>query len=116
MVTAGLFLSSIDQIAPYATAVIFTDWRPSLPGNDASIQPQVFTCMRVYLLGQRVNTILQIVTPTEEMFFILMQSLTAQVLRWTVDQTAFAAAISAQVIVTVLRDIYPLPPPPGLIF
>ncbi len=72
--------------------------------------------MRVYLLGQRVNTIFQIVTTAKEMFFILMQSLPLQVLRRAVDQAAFAAAISAQVIVTVLRDIYPLSPLPGLIF
>ncbi len=72
--------------------------------------------MRVYLLGQRVNAIFQIVTTAKEMFFILMQSLPLQVLRRAVDQAAFAAAISAQVIVTVLRDIYPLSSLPGLIF
>jgi hypothetical protein len=115
MATAGLFLP-IGQIAPYAAAVIFTDRRPSFPGNDTSIQSQVFTGMRVYLLGQRVNAIFQIVTTAKEMFFILMQSLPLQVLRRAVDQAAFAAAISAQVIVTVLRDIYPLSSLPGLIF
>lgn len=72
--------------------------------------------MRVYLLGQRVNAIFQIVTTAKEMFFILMQSLPLQVLRRAIDQAAFAAAISAQVIVTVLRDIYPLSSLPGLIF